>query len=86
MKTSQEKPRIWVDFQNSDPKGRVRLTSVGTVQELSRLGIVLREGLEVLLYCRELEAEGVVVYSEDEKRWVATLDWQNVRDREADAT
>jgi hypothetical protein len=81
MTDSTQKPRIWVDFQNSDTYGRVRLSSVGTVDEVNRLGIVLSEGLDVVLYCLELEADGVVLYSAEEKRWVAKVDWDKVRDR-----
>jgi hypothetical protein len=82
MTVDPRKPRIRVDFQNSDAGGRVRLMSLGTVEDLNRLGVVLREGLEVVLYCLELEADGVVLYSAEEKRWVANIDWNQVRDRE----
>jgi hypothetical protein len=82
MTVDPRKPRIRVDFQNSDAGGRVRLMSVGTVEDLNRLGVVLREGFEVVLYCLELEADGVVLYSAEEKRWVANIDWNQVRDRE----
>ena len=76
------KPRIWVDFQNCDSLVRVRLDTVGTVQDLNRLGLVLRHGLEVSFYCLELEAEGLVLYSDDEQRWVGAVDWERVQDRE----
>jgi hypothetical protein len=76
-----ERPRVSVDFQNSDHKERVRLNTVGTAQDLSQLGIVLREGLEILLYCLELEADGKVTYSKEESLWVAEVDWKKVRDR-----
>ena len=82
MTEAKQKPRVWVDFQNSDTQGRVRLSTVGTTDELKRLGIVLREGLEVVLYCLELEADGIVHYSAEEERWVAKLDWDKVRDVE----
>jgi hypothetical protein len=81
MKEPMEKPRVSIDFQNSDQKGRVRLNTVGTIQDLSRLGIVLREGLEIVLYCLELEADGRVTYSEEESLWVAEVDWKKIRDR-----
>lgn len=76
-----ERPRVFVDFQNTDPKGRVRLTTVGTLRDLDQLGLVLREGLEVLLYCLELEAEGAVTFSTEENLWVAELDWDKVQNR-----
>ena len=74
-------PRVFVDFQNSDRQGRVRLNSVGTIQDLSRLGIILREGTEMLLFCLELEIEGTATYSIEEGLWVAKLDSEKIRDR-----
>ena len=74
-------PRISVDFQNCDPWGRVRLTTVGTAQDLSRLGVILRPGLALFLYCDELEAEGEVLYSEEEHIWVAKIDLNAIRTR-----
>jgi len=74
-------PRVFVDFNNSDRQGRVRLNCVGTVQDLNRLGIVLQEGAEMLLSCVELEVEGIVTYSIEEGLWVARVDWDKVRDR-----
>jgi hypothetical protein len=81
MTESTDKLRVSVDFQNSDPEGRVRLNTVGTLQDLSRQGIILREGLELLLYCLELEAEGIVMYSASEKLWVAIVAGDKIRDR-----
>ncbi len=71
-------PRVFVDFNNSDRLGRVRLNTVGTVQDLNRLGIVLGEGAEMILCSFELEAEGTVTYSEEEGMWVAVVDWDNI--------
>jgi hypothetical protein len=73
-------PRVFVDFQNSDRQGRVRLNSVGTIQDLNRLGITLREGTEMLLHCLELEFEGTATYSAEEGLWVAKVDSDNIRD------
>ena len=78
-----EKPRLWVDFQNTDRHGSVRLNCVGTTEELNRLGLVLREGLELVLYCLELEADGVAHYSQEEGLWTAKVNWDEVRDRSA---
>ena len=84
-------PEIYADFHNADSQGRVRLNCVGTVNDLSRQQVQLREGLDVLLYSDDadssgnatrLVAEGEVVYSQDEQCWVATIDWQQIR-REA---
>jgi hypothetical protein len=81
MTEQAQLPRVYVDFQNNDRQGRVRLSAVGTVQDLSRLGLVLREGTEMLLYCHELETKGIATYSAEEWRWVATVDWDKIRDR-----
>jgi hypothetical protein len=81
MVEQERLPRVFVDFNNSDQLGRVRLYCIGTVHDLSRLGIALREGTELLLSCLELEAEGVATYSKEEGGWVAKVDWDKVRDR-----
>jgi hypothetical protein len=81
-------PHIYADFQNADPQGRVRLNCVGTVNDLSRQQVQLREGLAVLLYSDDsddngrearLIVEGTVTYSQVEQCWVATIDWQKFR-------
>jgi len=74
-------PRIFVDFNNSDPQGRVRLNCVGTVNDLAEQKIILREGMLLLLSCSELESEGVASYSSSEGLWVASIDWDKIRDR-----
>jgi hypothetical protein len=77
-------PKIFVDFHNSDEHGRVRLNTVGTIEDLNRLGFVLCEGAEVLLYSYEVETEGTVTYSAEEGLWVANFDAKNVRDKAGD--
>ena len=76
MNIATKNPRIWVDFNNCDPQKRVRLNSTGTMQDLNRQGIILREGLKLVLYCLELEAPGTVAYSSEEGLWVAAVDWK----------
>jgi hypothetical protein len=73
-------PRVFVDFNNADEKGRIRLNTVGTIRDLDQLGIVLREGTEMLLSCLELEAEGRATYSEQEHVWVASINWDQIRE------
>lgn len=81
-------PRVYADFNNADPKGRLRLTCVGTINDLSRLGVQLREGLVLTVYMDDadhqgqpddMEAVGVVEYSPDEHCWVARIDWEAIR-------
>ncbi len=73
-------PKVFVDFNNSDRLGRVRLNTVGTVQDLSQLGIVLSEGAAIILRSFELEAEGTVTYSSEEGVWVAKIDWDEIQE------
>jgi hypothetical protein len=80
MMKQTQLPRVFVDFHNSDRQGRVRLNTVGTMNDLNRLGIILREGTEMLLSCLEQETEGVATYSAEEGLWVAKIDPKNVRD------
>lgn len=77
-------PRVYVDFQNADPKGRVRLNCAGTTEDLTRHNVVLREGLVLELYSDdaddggqpdELRVRGTVEYSTEERDWVAVVDW-----------
>jgi hypothetical protein len=77
-------PKVYADFHNADAQGRLRLNCVGTVEDLARQGITLREGMSLLFYSDDLDAkgqldellvEGVVSFSEEEHCWVATIDW-----------
>jgi len=74
------KPRVYADFHNADPQGRLRLNCVGTVQDLSRQQINLREGLELTLYSEDLEVKGQVQYSSEESMWVAVIDWDAIKE------
>jgi hypothetical protein len=78
------KPRIYADFHNADPKGRIRLNCIGTMEDLSRQQVELREGLVLTLYADDLDnkgrldellTDGVVSFSEEEHCWVAAIDW-----------
>lgn len=81
-------PKIYVDFQNADAQGRLRLNCIGTIKDLARLQLELREGLALTLYSedadptgqpRELQADGLVTFSVEEKVWTATIDWNAIR-------
>jgi hypothetical protein len=69
-------PRIFVDFHNCDPQGRVRLNTVGSIQDLASSGIRLESGTPLVL-CdyEEFEIEGTAEYSAEEGIWVAVFDW-----------
>jgi hypothetical protein len=44
------KPKVYADFHNADAKGRLRLNCVGTIEDLARQGITLREGMPLTFY------------------------------------
>ena len=80
--------RVYADFQNLDESNRLRLTCAGTLQDLERQGIRLKDGLILTFYTDdaddrgqpdELRAEGVVHYDEGGRCWVATIDWAALR-------
>lgn len=87
-------PQIYADFHNADVHGRVRLNCAGTMADLSRDQLQLREGLAVVLYaddadnaghpCRVI-ADGTVTFSDDEHCWVAVIDWQQIRHARPDS-
>jgi hypothetical protein len=80
-------PRVFVDFGNTDPQGRVRLNCAGTDESLKKQRIELREGLNLLLYSDDsdeqgrlddLLVDGVAAYSKEEQIWVAIIDWSAI--------
>ncbi len=72
--------RTFADFQNADLQGRLRLSCIGTIEDLSRYGTKLIDGGKLSIYSEELEADAVVEYSDEEKIWVATIDWDKIRE------
>lgn len=73
---SSSAPRIYVDFQNSDRLGRVRLNTAGTLRDLEALGVTLSDQLPVIVYSEEFEADGRAHFSIEESIWVAQIDWK----------
>jgi len=70
--------KIFADFNNADNKGRVRLNNHGTLDDISKNNVVLKNGLEILLSDDDsLETIGIVEFSEEEKIWVARIDWDS---------
>ena len=68
--------KIFADFNNADSKGRVRLTTAGTRNDLERMNLKLESGIEVLLDDNEgLMVYGIVQFSDEEDIWVAIIDW-----------
>jgi hypothetical protein len=73
-------PKVFADFQNADQQGRLRLNCIGTIEDLSRQGTQLIRGGKLLIYSEELEADAVIEYSNEEKIWVAAIDWNQIRE------
>lgn len=73
-----KRPQVYADFQNSDRWGRVRLNLHGSIEALTAEKVELREGLRLLLSDGELQAEGMVTFSEEEKIWVAHVSWGEI--------
>ncbi len=71
--------RIFVDFHNADEQGRLGLNCIGTIEDLARQQAELENGQQLTLYSEDLEVDGVVQFSEDEKAWIATIDWNQIR-------
>ena len=81
-------PKVYADFHNADPQGRLRLNNAGSVEDLSRQRVTLREGMPLTLYSDDLNGagqpdelivDGIVSFSKDEQCWVASVDWSAVR-------
>ncbi len=79
---------VWVDFMRTDWERRVRLDLPGTRADLDRSGIDLVEGRQLVLYTEDadssdavddLVAVGLARYDEEEGRWVAEIDWAEMR-------
>ncbi|GAP95756.1 hypothetical protein [Leptolyngbya sp. NIES-2104] len=71
--------RVFVDFHNADEQGRLRLNCIGAIEDLARQQAELENGQPLTLYSEDLEVDGVVQFSEEEKVWVAVIDWNQIR-------
>jgi hypothetical protein len=71
--------KVFVDFHNADVQGRLRLNCIGTIEDLSRQHTELENGQRLVLYGEDLEVDGIVQFSEDEKIWVVAIDWNQIR-------
>ncbi|MBD0266415.1 MAG: hypothetical protein ICV85_22470 [Tolypothrix sp. T3-bin4] len=72
-------PRVFADFHNADAEGRLRLNCIGTIEDLANQSIELRDGQLLTIYSEDLEVDGVVQFSEQEKLWVAAIDWDRIK-------
>lgn len=67
--------RVYADFNNCDPEGRVRLNTAGSLSDLAALELVLSDGMTITIYCDDLEATGVVRQLA-EGGWGVEIDWR----------
>ena len=75
------RPTIFADFNNADARGHVRLNCVGTIRDLADKGLVLREGLPLILSDDDsLEADGEAHFDEEDRLWVARINWSAIRE------
>jgi hypothetical protein len=75
-------PRVYADFHNADEQGRLRLNCIGTMEDLNRQQVELREGQSLIFYSEDLEVAGVVAYSEAERLWGGQIDWDAIQEKE----
>jgi hypothetical protein len=68
--------KVFVDFNNADKEGRIRLTTYGTRRDIKEKNIQLKNGLELLLDDEdELSTPCIVEFLKEENIWVAKIDW-----------
>jgi len=70
-------PRTYGDLGNLDARGRAVLYHA---DEMKREGIQLKEGLRVLVWDGDYEAEGTLEYYKG--HWRARVDWETAIDKE----
>ena len=82
------KPRIYHDLMKVDRDGRIKLVLQGTVDDLRKQNVVLKDGLELTFYSDdandagerdELRVDGTVQFNRDENCWVAKLHDESFR-------
>ena len=85
--------RVYVDYMKRDDANRILLSTLGTQQDLERLGLTLAEGMKLSVYSDDadedgveiqLVAEGVVAYDRENGRWVLTVDDSTLRHQAAE--
>ncbi len=74
----QRKPKIYGDFNNADAMGRIRLLESSS-EDIFRLGLTLKEGLQVEVSDHDLSSEGIVRFSDKENIWVVEIDWEKIK-------
>jgi hypothetical protein len=88
-------PKIYADFHKLDDENRIVLTTVGTRNDLQRLGLQLVEGMPLTFYMDDADdqgnsddimVDGVARFSVADKCWVAEVKWDDVYHASDEAT
>ena len=81
---------VYADFMKVDLENRLILTTRGTAEDLERLNLKLEPGLRLTFYNPDsddagnrddLIAHGVVQYDEKNDRWVAVINWDEIKNQ-----
>lgn len=73
-------PKIYADFNNADRQGRLRLAVRGSEEDIRAQKLKLLNGMNIIVHDDdELSANAEVVFSEEEKIWVAVIDWTKMK-------
>jgi hypothetical protein len=72
--------RIYCDWNDGIDESRYDLGCRGSLEDIERHVHEMKEGLRVIFYeTDELEAEGVLAFDKEKKRWLAVPDWTTKR-------
>ena len=75
-----EIPKLFADFNNADQQRRVRLNTYGTFADIKKSNLELKEGMQVFLDDDDsLTTIGYVKFSDEEKIWVAEINWDGIQ-------
>jgi len=60
------------------------LDTKGSIEDIEKLGIVLREGMKLCVYSdgsdhEDLVAEGTAGFDADQEKWFVSIDWNQIR-------
>ena len=73
--------RLFADFQNSSAAGHVRLSTVGTLRDVEKLGLEFHEGMAVVLDDADSHVADATVLWEVGEGWVAKIDWERLKNK-----
>jgi len=67
-------PKIYADFNNADRHGRLRLAIHGSEEDIKAQKLKMFNGMKIIVHDDdELSANAEVIFSEEEKIWVAKI-------------